>query len=214
MIMDILLASVAAGALATAALMGVLLARLLADERRRSRARIEALRAASGAGGPAAGPDRDLFAEPERSQAWGWRLGAAGAFALVVAAAGFLLLGAGGDGEAAAPGPRAAALELLSLRHEQQNDSLTITGLVQNRKGGAALSGVAATALAFGPDGTFLAGGRAPLDFSTLGPGDESPFVIVVPVKGIVARYRIGFRDPGNRVVAHVDRREAEAAAR
>ena len=71
-----------------------------------------------------------------------------------------------------------------------------------------------ATAFAFAADGTFLASGRAPLDFTTLAPGDESPFVVTVPVKGEVARYRVGFRSADGRVVAHVDRRGGGAIAR
>jgi len=46
-----------------------------------------------------------------------------------------------------------------------------------------------------------------PLDFTSLTPGDESPFVIRVPVSGEVSRYRVGFRGPDDRVVGHVDRR-------
>jgi hypothetical protein len=66
---------------------------------------------------------------------------------------------------------------------------------------------VFASAILFGPDGNFLTSARAPLDFTTLRPGDESPFVIPVPVTGSVARYRIGFRAADGSVIAHIDRR-------
>ena len=70
-----------------------------------------------------------------------------------------------------------------------------------------------ATALLFGADGAFLASGGAPLDFTVLRPGDESPFVIDVPVTAPVARYRVGFRSEDGRVIGHVDRRTAATMA-
>jgi hypothetical protein len=107
----------------------------------------------------------------------------------------------------------AGMLELLSLKHTQETNSLTITGLVQNPRDGVALSKVAATAFLFGADGAFLASGRAPLDFTVLRPGDESGFVITVPVTLPVARYRIGFRGDDGRIIGHVDRRGANSIA-
>ena len=59
---------------------------------------------------------------------------------------------------------------------------------------------------AFDRSGAFVASGRAPLDFSALAPGDESPFVVNVPNVSDVARYRVTFRS-GNGVVRHIDRR-------
>jgi hypothetical protein len=73
---------------------------------------------------------------------------------------------------------------------------------------------VTATAFLFGGDGTFLTSGRAPLDFTTLRAGEESPFVINVPVTGAVARYRVSFRDQTGRVIGHIDRRNNGAVAR
>ena len=106
-----------------------------------------------------------------------------------------------------------APLELLSLGHSLQDGMFTITGLVQNPQAGRDLSRVKATLFVFGPGGSFITSGRAPLDFTSLGPGEESPFVIRVPVTGEVARYRIGFRGEDDRVLAHVDRRQADAFA-
>ena len=77
----------------------------------------------------------------------------------------------------------------------------------------APLSRVVATAFLFGPDGTFLTSSRAPLDFTTLAPGVESPFVVSVPVSGAVSRYRVGFRTDDGRVISHVDRRAPESLA-
>lgn len=163
-----------------------------------------------------------LFAQPERSSVWKPRVVVVAPLALIILGAAIAFYPA--DPDIAAPEPAAAAtpasaspaapLELLSLKHSQQADSLTVTGLVQNPRSGTPLSKVFATAFLFAADGSFLASGRAPLDFTTLGPGDESPFVVTVPVKGAVARYRVGFRSADGRVVAHVDRRAGGAIAR
>jgi hypothetical protein len=67
--------------------------------------------------------------------------------------------------------------------------------------------------LALGEDGAILASGRAPLDFTSLAPGDESPFLVTVPVNGRVARYRIGFRTEDGGIIGHVDKRHADAVA-
>ncbi|HZB24928.1 MAG TPA: hypothetical protein VE379_02270 [Vicinamibacterales bacterium] len=153
-------------------------------------------------------------AAPERTPVWR-RAAAAAAVAAIVGLAGYALLPA--PGNTAAAGTQAvdtAPLELLSLRHSAEADRLLITGLVQNPRGGEVRSKVIATAFLFSADGTFLASGRAPLDFATLAPGDESPFVLGVPVNGTVARYRVGFRSEDGRVIAHIDRRAAGTLAR
>jgi hypothetical protein len=154
---------------------------------------------------------RSLFDEPQRSSPWAGRLAVIAALVVVVGGGGWLLLRgtqpqATTVAAAARPQP-AATLDLLSLRHTQDTDRLTVTGLVQNPRGAAPLARVVATAFAFGPDGTFLASGRAPLDFTSLGGGDESPFVVTIPVSGPVARYRVGFRGEDGTVIAHVDKR-------
>lgn len=105
-----------------------------------------------------------------------------------------------------------APLELISLRHERQGGTLVVSGLVRNPHAGQAARGLAAVAFTFDRQGTFLASGRALLDFPQLQPGDESPFSISVPQSGQVARYRVSFRTD-ERVVPHVDRREPAAAA-
>jgi hypothetical protein len=107
----------------------------------------------------------------------------------------------------------AAGLELMSLRDGREPGSLRITGLVQNPRGAATLSRVTVTAYAFDDKGAFLASGRAALDVTTLAPGDESPFVVSVPVTETVARYRIGFRGEDGRVIAHIDKRQQAPVA-
>ena len=171
----------------------------------------------------ATGSSASLFAQPEATSAWKPRLVIVAPLALMLLAGAIAFYPADGEisgsdavvapATAATP-PASAPLELLSLKHSQAAESLTVTGLVQNPKGGVPLSKVFATAFVFAADGTFLASGRAALDFTTLGPGDESPFVVTVPVKGEVARYRVGFRSADGRVVAHVDRRSGAAIAR
>jgi hypothetical protein len=167
----------------------------------------------------------DLFSVAEQPSAWPRRIGVAAALALIA-----LVIGVGARATGALRGPESAPaaavestavrgasimLELLSLGHTQpQPGVLTITGLVQNPRDGAPLDSVMATALLFAADGSFLASGRAPLDFTVLRPGDETAFVISVGVAAPVARYRIGFRAGDGRIIGHVDRRAAGAIAR
>lgn len=105
-------------------------------------------------------------------------------------------------------------LELLSLQHAQKDGTLVISGLVQNPRGSAALAGVQATVVLFDANGGTLSSSRAPIDFTTLAPGDESSFVIRVPSAGAVTRYRVGFRGEDDRILSHVDRRNNDTVAR
>ena len=216
---------------------GVILARLVRDERRRSDARVAVLREMADAtsnradvldptddlelghtsGVPGAA---DLFVRAEPRPAWPRRLAVAGTIGVVViVAAGALRSRSTPPDSAVQTNTRAASaqtpglLELLSLKQTQGTNALTITGLVQNPRDGAVLSNVKATALLFGADGTFLASGGAALDFTVLRPGDESGFVINVPVTSTVARYRVGFRSEDGHVIGHIDRRSASTMA-
>ena len=265
--MDALLVSVTVISLTLAAGMGVLLFRLMREERLRSEARVQLLEELAAGGGerehrhsvraeavtlpqpevpsflrssnvPAAArtepaatgrrivtdlPLRDeptapveigvheLFHDEHKPSPWPRRLAVIGSLAAVLTMAVFgwnQIRGSVATSDT--PSLTTAAevpLELMSLRHSRQGNTLTVTGLVQNPKGATALSNVQATVFVFGPGGTFITSGRAPLDFTSLASGDESPFVIRVPVSGNVARYRVGFRSADDRVVAHVDRR-------
>lgn len=159
-----------------------------------------------------------LFAERATSSPWPRRLGGAGAAAALLLVAAFVWgwadRGGAGGGHAATAATAAAPLELLSLTHAPAGAGLTITGLVQNPPGGAALTDVTAVALLFASDGAFIASGRAPLDFKRLDPGSESPFIVKVPAAKRVARYRVSFRQPDGAVIAHVDRRNGPPVAR
>jgi hypothetical protein len=218
-----------------AAALSVIVWRLVREERRRSDARVAALRAAASTPArraveaarasdlPLRIDDRPvvtsaLFVEAERSSAWGGRLAIMAGLALLGSAAILFALTAGHRqtsstarlSAAAQPAqaPLNAALELLSLRDERRDGTLTITGLVHNPRTSPALSRVTVTAYAFDGKGAFLASGHALLDVTSLSPGDDSPFVVTVPASDAVARYRIGFRGEDGQVIGHVDRRQ------
>ena len=159
-----------------------------------------------------------LFVEPERASPWGNRLAVMVGIVLLGASVSLFAMAAArsratsssaGPSVATLPPDAGPGLELLSLRDARQPGTLTITGLVQNARAGSLLSNVAVTAYAFDEKGAFLASGRALLDVTSLAPGDESPFVVSVPVTETVARYRIGFRGDDGRVIAHVDKRQS-----
>jgi hypothetical protein len=227
-----LVVTVVAVAVAVAASLALFVA--FREERLRSEARVDALRLMAGTRSAEAplildedvasdlaiddgAAARPMFDGAPQPSPWGQRLAAAIVMLAIAATAGYVLLPRRQAGTSAAvsaaPAAAGAPLELLSLRHSHEEGRLVITGLVQNPRAGAKLTRVVATAFLFGADGTFLASGRAPLDFSTLAAGDESPFVVSVPVTATVARYRIGFRGEDGRVIAHVDRRAAGTLA-
>ena len=164
----------------------------------------------------------NLFSEPERTSPWGRRFVVIGCLAAIVLAIGLTIglsrprpssIDEGNPVSPAATARDVSPFELLSLRYAQESDRLVITGLVKNPRGATPISHVVATAFVFGPDGTFRSSGRAPLDFVTLTPGEESPFVVNVPVTGQVTRYRVGFRTEDGRVLPHVDKRAPESLA-
>ena len=168
-------------------------------------------------------PSADLFVRPQARSAWPRRILVAATIALVAGLGAFTLRTTSSSGvpgfvargtQQTASTQTPGLLELVSLKQTQDAGALTITGLVQNPRDGAVLSKVRATALAFGADGSFLASGGAPLDFTVLRPGDESGFVISVPVTSPVARYRVGFRSEDGHVIGHVDRRTAATMAK
>jgi hypothetical protein len=225
--MDTTLVGVTLLSLAMAAALSVIVWRMLRDERARSEARVTAL--ATMAAPPAPSQARDLplrqapvsvgamFVEPVHPSPWGNRVAVMAGIGLLVASVVLFALAASGTKTSArgAAAPAAAAtaavpaagLELLSLRDSRQADSLTITGLVHNPRGGNPLSRVTVAAYTFDDKGSFLASGRALIDVTAFAPGDESPFVVTVPVTGTVARYRIGFRGEDGSVIAHIDKR-------
>jgi hypothetical protein len=233
--MDSILLTITGISLALAVGMGVVLFLRLRDERQRSDARVALLAAATQPAGSLerfadpsewsesrtsadseqAGARDGLFTVPETASPWRGRLTAAGALALLLAAIGLgLRAGSATPIGGNAGAPPILPLELMELRHTVEERAMTITGIVQNPRGGTRISQVLATASLFGSDGTLLASGHAGLDYVTLAPGTESPFVIKIPVTATVSRYRVGFRGPDGAVIAHVDRRAGGTAAR
>ncbi|HXW07582.1 MAG TPA: hypothetical protein VD833_20270 [Vicinamibacterales bacterium] len=158
-------------------------------------------------------PTGELFAAQQPPTTWPGRLAiAAGVAVLLIGGVSLLKWTSPSQRETTAAGAVGTAfdqsLELLALHHAQEDRTLTISGLVQNPRGGRALEKITATATLFAADGSLAGSGRAPLDFTRLAPGDESPFVVTIPLTGQVARYRVGFRGADGRVIGHVDRRQ------
>jgi hypothetical protein len=228
--MDFVLVSITALSLILALAMGVVLFTVLREDRQRSDARVAALASASakfdlpllrrdaeglGERDGIVRTSNELFAVSTEPSPWVRRLGVAVALAVVIGGVAYVVLPArsANSSPASAAAPQNPPLELLTLNHTQQPSGLTISGTVYNPRTGAPVSQVFAAVVLFGPDGSFLTSARAPLDFTTLRPGEESPFIITIPVAGVVARYRVGFRGADGSVIAHVDRRADATAA-
>ncbi len=191
----------------------LLLWRVLADNRRRAEARTAAL--SSAIDGPAAPSPAHADAAPlfeGRTSAMQGRpllkvaIGFAMAVTVIVAIAMTSDRGAVSAPPVAEAPAETASLELISMRHARAGDALTVTGLVRNPRTEPAAR-VIAVVLAFDRGGDFVASGRAPLEFPTLGRGDESPFQVTIPKVPDVGRYRVSFRTETG-VLRHVDRRD------
>lgn len=112
-----------------------------------------------------------------------------------------------GTGVRAARRGEVAPLELLSLSHRNDAQDFVVAGLVQNPQDGRTASSVMAVVYVFNAQGEYFASGKAALEFGSLAPGAESPFVVRLPRTSGVTRFRVGFRTQDGSVVAHVDRR-------
>jgi hypothetical protein len=97
-------------------------------------------------------------------------------------------------------------LELVSLGHNREAKSLTISGMVRNPASGHKLEGLTAVVSLLDTKGGLISTKDVPLDYRALGPGEEAPFTVSVPDPGAIARYRVSFR-AGTEIVPHVDRR-------
>ena len=196
---------------------GALSWRLVHQDRLRSASRVAALSDAIDEATMGESPVDTVSVQPEflaherpvvRTQSF-FKLAVGFAMTVIVVIV-FATLGAtrsGGTTAAAAAAIKSPSLELLSMRHVREADALTVTGLVRNGGSGSA-DRLIAVVFAFDRSGNFLASGRAPIDFLSLAPGDESPFKVSVPNAGEVGRYRVSFRTEAG-VVKHVDRRQA-----
>jgi hypothetical protein len=114
-----------------------------------------------------------------------------------------------GSGTSAAA---AAPLELVALEQTRAGEALTIQGVVRNPHAGAMIDRLAVVVAFLDASGQQLASVRAPLDYRTLAPGDESPFQVTTAVPTGVTRYRVSFRRDEGTIVPHVDRRQQEAS--
>jgi hypothetical protein len=191
---------------------------LIRLERRRSDARVAALAAAiDGAEWPARfeGDERDepavtsapvslVVPEIERPS----RAPAFAIAALVILGVG-TLLAVGMSRGSRTPRPAAAAsvsrIELLSMRHAMDNETLIVSGLVRNPTG-TATPALSAVISVLGADGRVLARGESRLDAVALAPGKETTFRVSVPEVADAGRYRVAFVN-GSQIVPHVDRR-------
>jgi hypothetical protein len=226
--MDVMLMALTFVSLVAAAAFGLVAWRGITDERRRSAARVAALASAIDGGVPSAGatsrpvpvaamfttePGGSLKSRPLIKAAVVAAMGVA--IVVAVAMSSSESTGTAGAAPASTAQP-AAPLELVSMRHAREGRTLTVSGLVRNPRTGTEAARIIAVVFAFDKDGTFVASGRAPLDFTTLEPGDESPFVVTIPNISNVGRYRVSFRTETG-MLRHVDRRSDQmrlAAAR
>lgn len=143
----------------------------------------------------------------ERDSGSGQRsLAMAAVVLFVVLSGGLVWIMSGPEGTTpVAVGPN-SPLELVSLSHARQNDTLAVSGLVRNPVSGKPVEKLSAVVFLFDRMGTFVTSSRAHVDFLKLGAGDESPFVVSLEAPATVSRYRVSFRtDDG--VVPHIDRR-------
>jgi hypothetical protein len=219
--MDPVLLALLVVSLVSAAGFGGFAWHLLREERRRSDARVAALAAAIDSTTPSAPTPgiSDMFAAQPSAAAQGNPLikaavGVVMAVVLIVVVAsmnrGPEAPGDPGTASASTSAPASAPLELISMRHTREGQTLTVSGLVRNPRAGANATRVTAVILTFNRAGAFVSSARAPLDFTTLEPGGESPFVVTVPAAGDVGRYRVSFRTETG-VVRHVDRRSSDS---
>ena len=225
--MNVLLTALTVVSLIAAAGFALVTWRTLADDRRRSAARVAALASAIDGGAPRTAPaSAPVAVAPMFTTTPGGSLKSRPLIkAAVVAAMGIAIVVAvamssrGRDDSrppAVSSARQSAPLELVSMRHAREGSTLTVSGLVRNPRAGSPVAKITAVVFAFDKDGTFVASGRALLDFTTLAPGDESPFVVTIPNVANVGRYRVSFRTESG-VLRHVDRRSDQmrlAAAR
>ena len=188
-------------------------------ERRRSDARVAALAAAlddplwetpwAGAGDPGDAPSPVTsvsFTVPEEVHSS--RLPAFAVAALVVISASALLLvgmNSGGRSVRHAAPLSASSIELVSMRHALDGETLIVSGLVRNPTA-TATPALSAVVSVLGQDGKIVSRGESPLDPAMLEPGKETNFRVSVPRVAEPGRYRVAFVN-GSHIVPHVDRR-------
>ena len=158
----------------------------------------------------------NLFVTRDTASPWPNRLAAAAACAALITAIG-LIFAFGSGRDLMKPETVVAArtpLELVVLEHTQEGHELVIHGIVQNPQPSRALRGVVANVALIAAGDTDAGTMTTRVDGATLEPGQSAPFTVRVPLDRQVARYRVSFRMPDGRVIAHVDRRVPRSVAR
>jgi len=128
---------------------------------------------------------------------------------VVLSASALLVAGMNGGGR----GPRRVAaaaavtpsIELVSMRHALDGETLIVSGLVRN-PAATATPPLSAVVSVLGRDGQIVARGESRLDPVMLGPGKETNFRVSVPQVADPGRYRVAFVN-GSHIVPHLDRR-------
>jgi hypothetical protein len=130
----------------------------------------------------------------------------AGAALVVLAASALLFVGMnGGSRSPRATQTSASSIELLSMRHSLDRETLIVSGLVRNPTT-SDTPGLSAVVSVLGRDGQVIARGESQLDPVVLGAGKETTFRVLVPDVADPGRYRVAFVN-GSQIVPHVDRR-------
>jgi hypothetical protein len=131
----------------------------------------------------------------------------AAAALVILVASGLLVVGMSGGSRTTrhAAAARVSSIELVSMRHALDGETLIVSGIVRNSSTSAtpALSAVVSV---LGRDGQVVARGESQLDPVVLGPGRETTFRVSVSEVGDPGRYRVAFVN-GSQIVPHVDRR-------
>jgi len=125
---------------------------------------------------------------------------------VVLSASALLVVGMNSGGRA----PRHAAantpsIELMSMRHALDGETLIVSGLVRNPST-TATPALSAVVSVLGRNGQIVARGESPLDPVMLEPGKETSFRVSVPQVADPGRYRVAFLN-GSHIVPHLDRR-------
>ncbi len=232
--MIFILGAVAIIATAAAVALGVIALRLKRAERAREDARVELLMKLAAEGQPVEEPitretadfgeefdsspsaPGGLFATQDTASPWPNRFAAAAACAALIAAVGLIFaFGSGRDlMKPEAVVSSRTPLELVVLEHVQEGYDLVIHGVVQNPQPSRTLRGVVASVALVGAGNADAGTMTTRVDGAALEPGQSAPFTVRVPLDRQVARYRVSFKTPDGRVIAHVDRRAPRSIAR
>ena len=105
-------------------------------------------------------------------------------------------------------GGEAQTLELLSMTHSRNGDTLVVSGVVHNPSH-TETAPLTTIVTALDGDGQIVARGSSSL--TALGPGRTAPFTVRVNHPGPVGRYRVSFQTTAG-VLPHIDRRSAKAS--